>query len=136
MLALGPARPSALVRESVEHFLMKARDKGLTVVKDASDDLPEVMADAEKIRHVFAILFQKHLDSPPPWERGLYQENLSFRDFHTLEKGRDPTKREIYPDIVLEQPTYYASFRARTSAARTCGFFVRAFRDTRSIFDS
>jgi signal transduction histidine kinase len=38
-----------------------AKDKGVTVVNDVSDDLPEVMADAEKIRHVFANLLSNAL---------------------------------------------------------------------------
>ncbi len=55
-LALDPATPRALVRDAMEPFLVDAKDKGVTVVNNVSDDLPEVMADAEKIRHVFANL--------------------------------------------------------------------------------
>ena len=55
-LALEPATPKALVRDAMEPFLVDAKDKGVTVVNKVSDDLPEVMADAEKIRHVFANL--------------------------------------------------------------------------------
>ena len=40
---------------------MDAKDKGVTLVNDVSDDLPEVMADAEKIRHVFANLLSNAL---------------------------------------------------------------------------
>jgi signal transduction histidine kinase len=54
MLTLEPAAPSALVRDAMEPFLADAKDKGVTLMNDVSDDLPEVMADAEKIRHVFA----------------------------------------------------------------------------------
>jgi signal transduction histidine kinase len=60
-IALKPAAPRALVRDSVEPFLVEARDKGVTVVNDVSDDLPHVMADAEKIRHVFANLLSNAL---------------------------------------------------------------------------
>ena len=55
-LALEPATPRALVRDAMEPFLVDAKDKGVTVVNNVSDDLPEVMVDAEKIRHVFANL--------------------------------------------------------------------------------
>jgi two-component system, NtrC family, sensor histidine kinase KinB len=54
--ALKPATPRALVRDAMEPFLVDAKDKGVTVANNVSDDLPEVMADAEKIRHVFANL--------------------------------------------------------------------------------
>jgi signal transduction histidine kinase len=55
-LALEPVTPRALVRDAMEPFLVDAKDKGVTLVNEVSDDLPEVMADAEKIRHVFANL--------------------------------------------------------------------------------
>jgi two-component system, NtrC family, sensor histidine kinase KinB len=60
-LALEPVTPRALVRDSLEPILVAARDKGLTVVNDVSDDLPEVMADAAQIRHVFANLLANAL---------------------------------------------------------------------------
>lgn len=60
-LALEPTTPRALVRDAMEPFLIDAKDKGLTLVNDVSDDLPEVMADAEKIRHVFANLLSNAL---------------------------------------------------------------------------
>ncbi|MFZ0242857.1 MAG: ATP-binding protein [Desulfobacterales bacterium] len=55
-LALDPATPRALVRDAIEPILVDAKDKGVTLVNNVSDDLPEVMADAELIRHVFANL--------------------------------------------------------------------------------
>jgi NtrC-family two-component system sensor histidine kinase KinB len=39
----------------------EARDKGVTVALEVADDLPEVMADLEKIRHVFANLVSNAL---------------------------------------------------------------------------
>jgi NtrC-family two-component system sensor histidine kinase KinB len=60
-LTLEPVTPRALVRDSLEPFQVEAKDKGLTVVNDVSDDLPEVMADTEKIRHVFANLLSNAL---------------------------------------------------------------------------
>jgi two-component system, NtrC family, sensor histidine kinase KinB len=60
-LTLEPVAPRVLVRDSMEPFRVDAKDKGLTVVNDVSDDLPEVMADTEKIRHVFANLLSNAL---------------------------------------------------------------------------
>jgi signal transduction histidine kinase/HAMP domain-containing protein len=60
-LALEPVTPRALVRDSMEPFLADAKDKGVTMVNDVSDDLPEVVADTEKIRHVFANLLSNAL---------------------------------------------------------------------------
>jgi two-component system, NtrC family, sensor histidine kinase KinB len=55
-VALKPVSPQALVRDAVEPFLMEARNKGVTIANAVSDDLPEVMADTQKIRHVFTNL--------------------------------------------------------------------------------
>ncbi len=60
-LALEPAMPRALARDAVEPFLVAAQDKGVSLVNDVSEDLPEVMADAGKIRHVFANLLSNAL---------------------------------------------------------------------------
>jgi len=59
--ALEFATPRTLVRDAMEPFLVDAKDKGVTLVNDVSDDLPEVMADAEKIRHAFANLLSNAL---------------------------------------------------------------------------
>lgn len=60
-LALELAIPRILVRDAMEPFLVDAKDKGVTLVNEVSDDLPEVMADSEKIRHVFANLLSNAL---------------------------------------------------------------------------
>jgi signal transduction histidine kinase len=52
-VSLLPVQPSDLVRECVEPFMTEARDKGITLVNSVDDDLPPVLADMEKIRHVF-----------------------------------------------------------------------------------
>jgi len=51
-----PVSPQALVRDAIEPFLVEAKDKGVTMANAVPNDLPEVMADAEKIRHVFTNL--------------------------------------------------------------------------------
>jgi len=60
-LSLEPVTPRALVRDSMEPFLVDAKDKGVTLVNEVSDDFPEVMADPEKIRHVFSNLLSNAL---------------------------------------------------------------------------
>jgi signal transduction histidine kinase len=65
-IGLEPVTPRALVRNSMEPFLAEAKDKGITVLNDVSDDLPEVMADAEKMRHVFANLLSNALRFTSP----------------------------------------------------------------------
>ncbi|MGH2270844.1 ATP-binding protein [Anaerohalosphaeraceae bacterium U12dextr] len=60
-LTLEHATPRTLVRDAMEPFLVDAKDKGVTLVNEVSDDLPEVMADSEKIRHVFANLLSNAL---------------------------------------------------------------------------
>jgi signal transduction histidine kinase len=54
---IKPIQPEIIVREAIEQVLVEAKDKGIAIVNDVPDDLPEVMADAGKIRHVFVNLF-------------------------------------------------------------------------------
>ena len=65
-VSLEPVSPQALVRDAIEPFLVEAREKGVTMVNDVPDDLPEVMADAGKIRQVFADLLSNALRFTSP----------------------------------------------------------------------
>jgi signal transduction histidine kinase len=65
-LALEPTASRALARDAMEPFLVDAKDKGVTLENAVADDLPEVMADAEKIRHVFANLLSNALQFTGP----------------------------------------------------------------------
>lgn len=58
--------PRALVRDALEPYLVDAKDKGVTVENAVSEDLPEVLVDTEKIRHVFANLFSNALRFTDP----------------------------------------------------------------------
>jgi len=60
-LTAEPVLPRALVRDEIEPFLFEAKDKGVTILNEVSEDLPEVMADQQKIRHVFMNLFSNAL---------------------------------------------------------------------------
>ncbi|MDA8139085.1 MAG: ATP-binding protein [Desulfobacteraceae bacterium] len=60
-LAPKPVAPRDLAREALEAVVTDAKDKGVTVANEVSDELPEVMADPEKIRHVFANLLSNAL---------------------------------------------------------------------------
>jgi signal transduction histidine kinase len=60
-LSAEPVTPRALVRDAVEPCLVDAKDRMVTVVNAVSEDLPEVTADIEKIRHVFANLLSNAL---------------------------------------------------------------------------
>lgn len=60
-LSPEPVQPRALVRDATEPFLFEAKDKGVTILNEVSEDLPDVMADQQKIRHVFMNLFSNAL---------------------------------------------------------------------------
>ena len=55
-LKLEPVSPQAMVRDATEPFLVEAKDKGLTLINAVPDDLPEALADREKVCQVFANL--------------------------------------------------------------------------------
>ena len=65
-LSPEPVLPQSIVRDAVEPFLIEARDKGVNILNNVTDDLPEVMADAQKIRHVFSNLFSNALRFTEP----------------------------------------------------------------------
>lgn len=53
--------PHGIVRDAIEDFLVEARDKGVTLENTVPDNLPDVMADSDKISHVFANLLANAL---------------------------------------------------------------------------
>jgi two-component system, NtrC family, sensor histidine kinase KinB len=52
-LDLVPIAPRELVGEAIERFEARARDAGVALEADVAADLPEVLADRERIGHVF-----------------------------------------------------------------------------------
>jgi two-component system, NtrC family, sensor histidine kinase KinB len=65
-LSPEPVLPRTLVRDAVDPILFEAKDNGVTVLNEVSEDLPEVMADQQKIRHVFMNLFSNALRFTEP----------------------------------------------------------------------
>jgi signal transduction histidine kinase/HAMP domain-containing protein len=65
-LALGPAAPRTLVQEAMAPVLAESRDKGVGLVNAVSEELPEVLADASKLRQIFLNLFSNALRFTPP----------------------------------------------------------------------
>ncbi len=57
--------PSKMMADSAKRFNSAARDKGVELVTDIPDDLPDVMADASQIDHVFANLISNALKYTP-----------------------------------------------------------------------
>ncbi len=53
--------PHAFARDAIEPFLIEARDKGVVILNEVQEDLPEVLADRQKIHHVFMNLFSNAL---------------------------------------------------------------------------
>ncbi len=60
-LVRAPASPRNLARDGIEPFIVEARDKGIEIENAVPGDLPEVMADATRIRHAFANLLDNAL---------------------------------------------------------------------------
>jgi PAS domain S-box-containing protein len=52
----APIRPSVLVREAVDSLALQAESKGLHVVVDAPQDVPEVAADRDQVERVLVNL--------------------------------------------------------------------------------
>ncbi len=96
-LAFETVTPRALVRDSVEPYLVDAKDKGVTVVNAVSEDLPEVMVDIGKIRHVFANLLLNAFRFTGPGgsvtiSAGQIQDQVVFRIEDT---GKGMSKEEL-----------------------------------------
>lgn len=65
-LQVKPATPVALAREGAEPFLTEAKDKGVSLVNAVPEDLPGVLADNLRMRHVFGNLLSNALRFTQP----------------------------------------------------------------------
>ena len=55
-LEMRPIAPQVLAREGLEPFFAEARAKGVSLVNSVPLQLPEVIADLQRMVHVFANL--------------------------------------------------------------------------------
>jgi two-component system, NtrC family, sensor histidine kinase KinB len=60
-LNVYPLSPSRIGSEGIELFALHARDHGVTLVNTIDEGLPDIIADPERIRHVFANLLSNAL---------------------------------------------------------------------------
>ena len=60
-LDIKAVSPSHLGIEGLESFLVPARDQGVSILNNIPDGLPDVMADSDSIRYVFANLLSNAL---------------------------------------------------------------------------
>ncbi|TLU83221.1 MAG: HAMP domain-containing protein [Chlorobium sp.] len=63
ILALQPA---TIIKKGIEPFLLDARDKGVSIVTDLADSLPDVHADMASMQHIFANLMTNAIRFTPP----------------------------------------------------------------------
>ncbi len=63
---LTPARPEELAEEAMEPFRSAAMDRGVKLESDIPPDLPDVNADAARIKHVFGNLLANALKYTAP----------------------------------------------------------------------
>ncbi|CAN5465800.1 hypothetical protein BH10PLA1_BH10PLA1_06550 [soil metagenome] len=61
LVELAPVSPEHLVRDAVDEAAAAYRDKGVALETNVPDDLPPVMADADRISHVFSNLLNNAL---------------------------------------------------------------------------
>jgi signal transduction histidine kinase len=61
-----PILPQSLVSEAIEPSLIEAQDKGVTITNKVTEDLPEVVADREKICQVFTNLLSNAIRFTSP----------------------------------------------------------------------
>jgi two-component system, NtrC family, sensor histidine kinase KinB len=55
-LSPEPVSPRTLAGDSIEPFMFEAKDKGVSLLNEVAEELPDVNADQQKIRHVFSNL--------------------------------------------------------------------------------
>jgi two-component system, NtrC family, sensor histidine kinase KinB len=65
-LSIKPVSPGTLSLGAIEPLLIEARDKGVKFLNMVSGDLPDVMADSQRISHVFSNLFSNALRFTAP----------------------------------------------------------------------
>jgi signal transduction histidine kinase len=83
-LSLKPVQPALLVQDSVSLFVNDALDKKVALHEAVAEALPDVLADPDGVRHIFANLFSNALRFTMPGGRvtvGAVQEGDFVRFF-------------------------------------------------------
>jgi two-component system, NtrC family, sensor histidine kinase KinB len=93
----NPISPRDMTRMALESFLPEAEVKGIRVVNEVSDDLPDVLADTQKMRHVFENLLSNALRFTSP---GGSVTLRAFTEadrvvFHIEDTGKGMPKEEL-----------------------------------------
>lgn len=65
-LDLAPASPRRLSAECADSFLTETKEKGISVRNAVPEDLPDVLADSDRVRHVFENLLSNAIRFTPP----------------------------------------------------------------------
>ncbi len=69
LMELKPESPDKLVRDATEPQMAAFHDKGVDLLIDVPDDVPAVMVDPVRIKHVFSNLLSNALKYTPPGRR-------------------------------------------------------------------
>ncbi|MBF0409020.1 MAG: HAMP domain-containing protein [Candidatus Riflebacteria bacterium] len=95
--SLRPIQPRTIVRDAIEPFIVDSRDKGVTISNNVSEELPEVIADAEKIHHVFANLITNALRfTAPGGTISIFVENQQeYLNFHVEDTGQGIPEEDL-----------------------------------------
>ncbi|MEI6847616.1 MAG: ATP-binding protein [Chlorobiaceae bacterium] len=65
-LHISPVSPFRISIEGIEPFLVTSRDKGVSIENTTPEGLPEILADPDSLRHVFANLLSNALRFTSP----------------------------------------------------------------------
>jgi len=65
-LSLKPVSVQNLLRDGIEPLLAAAKDKGVALTQFAPDDIPQALADAAKVSHIFSNLLSNALQHTSP----------------------------------------------------------------------
>jgi signal transduction histidine kinase len=83
LVTLSPVAPWIIVRDAVEQFIPESLDKGVKLSQSVGDNLPDILADREKLSHVFTNILSNALRFTPPGgmiaiEAMSYENNVTF----------------------------------------------------------
>ena len=96
-LSLKPVSVQNLVREGVELLLAEAKDKGISLTQSVPDGIPQALADAAKVSHIFSNLLSNALQHTSPG--GTVAVSAEAEDefilFHVEDSGEGIAKENL-----------------------------------------